>query len=196
MNRRLWRARLAGGLVAFLVLLMVGSAVGDEGIDVSEQWAYEPLEEGIEAETIAHLATRSGPSTEYRDTGTYRVKGETVRVLSVAYDVNDVCWLQCEVPYRNGLRRVYTGLKRFDTDSFDLYDLPVEEESQVQARTTAQTRARYGPGGGYGYYSDLTLKRRQIVTVLTVENDYAQVEWEGEIWHRAWVPVEGLTFLP
>jgi len=137
------------------------------------------LDGGVEALAIDNLATRSGPSTKYRETGTYRVKGQLVRVISLSYDENDLCWVQCEVTDRNKLRRVYTGLKRFDITSFDLDGVPVENPKDVDARAkvTTTSKAQYGPGDDYGAYSSLTVDKGQSVTIITVENGYAQVEW-------------------
>lgn len=149
----------------------------------------------VEGLAMEKLATRSGPATEYRETGTYEVKGESVRIISRAYDENDICWVQCEVLYRNELRRAYTGLKRFDTASFDLDDVPEEEPLGDQAAVTTTSEAMYGPGGGYATYTDLTVDRGQTVTLIAIENDYAQVEWETpEQCYRAWVPVGTLRY--
>jgi len=149
----------------------------------------------VEGLAIDRLATRSGPSTEYRETGTYQVKGEYVRILSLAYDRNDLCWVQCEVLYGNKLRRVYTGLKRFDTATFDLGSVPEEDPLGYQARVTATSKAMYGPGDGYATYAQLTVDKGQNVTVIAVENDYAQVEWTTSIQsYRAWVPLHTLRY--
>lgn len=43
------------------------------------------------------LATRSVPGTRFRDTGSFDVRGETVKILCRAYNHNDVCWVECEV---------------------------------------------------------------------------------------------------
>lgn len=149
----------------------------------------------IEALAIDDLATRSGPSTEYRETGSYPLKGDYVTLISVAYDKNDICWVQCEVPYKNTLRRIYTGLKRFDINSFDLDSVPEELPLEYQAKVTATSKAMFGPGDGYGTYDSLTVDKGQTVTIITIENDYAQVEWNTtKQSYRAWVPVRTLSY--
>lgn len=145
--------------------------------------------------TIDRLSTRSGPSTEYRETGTYYVEGESVRILSLAYDRNDICWVQCEVSYGSKLRRVYTGLKRFDTTTFDLATVPEETMLAEKAKVTATSKAMYGPGDGYATYTELTVDQGQTVAVIAIEAEYAQVEWTTDIQsYRAWVPVNTLRY--
>lgn len=149
----------------------------------------------VEARTIDKLATRSGPATEYRETGTYNVKGQYVRVLSLAYDRNGLCWVHCEVASGNKLRRVYTGLKRFDTGSFDVYGVPVEDPPDDRVRVLSTSKAMYGPGAGYDTYGSLTVDKGQTVTVIAIENGYAQVEWTTKIQsYRAWVPIHTLDY--
>lgn len=149
----------------------------------------------VEASVIEKLATRNGPSTDYRETGTYPVKGEQVRLISRAYDDNDICWVQCEVSYANKLRRVYTGLKRFDEATFDLGSVPEEVPQEREATVIRTSDAMYGPGDGYATYAELTVDYGQIVTVISEENDYAQVEWKTSAQsYRAWVPVHTLRF--
>ena len=153
-----------------------------------------PARTSVMALTIDNLSTRSGPSTKYADTGSYKVKGERVRIISVAYDAGKVGWAQCEVTYKNKLRRVYTGLKRFDAGSFDLNAVPIENPSDKSAKVTTASKALYGPGDGYDTYgSSLTLTKGQTVIVITTENGYAQVEWtaDNQI-NRAWVAVTAL----
>jgi len=147
----------------------------------------------VEALATDNLATRSGPATEYRETGTYQIKGEYVRLISLAYDKNGVCWVQCEVLYGNKLRRAYTGLSRFDTSAFDPGSLPEEGPTDDRAKVIATSKAMYGPGDGYDTYAALTVDKGQTVTVIAVENEYAQVEWTTSLQsYRAWVPADTL----
>jgi len=151
----------------------------------------------VQALAADSLATRSGPATQYRETGTYQVKGEYVRLVSLAYDGGGLCWVQCEVLYGNTLRRVYTGLQRFDAATFDLDGVPEEAPLGYQAKVTATSKAMYGPGDGYGAYAQLTVDKGQTVTVIAVESDYAQVEWTTSTQsYRAWVPAHTLEQVP
>ena len=151
----------------------------------------------IYAKTIDRLSTRSGPSTQYKDTGTYNdVMGTYVRVISRFDDAGGVCWLQCEIPVGSTLRRLYTGLKRFDTRTFDIDSVPLEEPYLFfQAKVVMTSKAMYGPGYGYNTYGSLTVDKGQTVTVVAIEDDYAQVEWEtAKQMYRAWVPVSTLVY--
>ena len=77
---------------------------------------------------ISKLATRTGPSTSFAEGGTYEVKGQYIRVLAKAYDrQNEIWWVKCEIPYRNELRVLWTGYKRFDPGSLPLESLPEEK---------------------------------------------------------------------
>ena len=114
-------------------------------------------------------------------------------MISFADDENERCWVQCEVPYKGKLRRVYTGLKRFDEDSFELYDQ--EYPSGEEAKVTATSKAMYGPGDGYDTYGSLRVDKGRTVTVITTENGYAQVEWAtASQRHRVWVPLDTLAY--
>lgn len=142
-----------------------------------------------------NLSTRSGPSTEYREAGIYKAKGEYVQLISLAYDVNDVCWVQCEVTYGNKLRRVYTGLERFDIITFDFGSVPEETPLDYQAKVIFTSKAMYGPGDHYGAYDRLTVDKGHTVTIIAIENDYAQVDWKtSKQSYRAWVPIRTLEY--
>ena len=81
---------------------------------------------------ISNLATRAGPGTEYADGGTYSMKGKSVRVLSRAWDErNEIWWVQCEIPYQGTTRVLWTGYKRFDSQSLPLESIPVESPGSV-----------------------------------------------------------------
>ena len=42
-------------------------------------------------------------------------------------DGGGVCWVQVEIPVGSTFRRLYTGAKRFDPATFDIYSVPLEE---------------------------------------------------------------------
>lgn len=129
--------------------------------------------------TIDNLATRSGPATEFSGLGTYKVKGQYVTLVDIAYDVNGVGWVQAEVPYGGALRRVYTGLKRFDTSTFDLSALRQETPLNQDAEVVRDVTPRYGPGTSYGSYGDtLSITGGTAVTLIAYEGDYAQVQFD------------------
>ena len=77
--------------------------------------------------TIDKLSTRKGPGTNYEEGGTYSVKNQWIKVLSKAWDQrNSIWWVKCEIPYRNKIRVLWTGYKRFDPGTLNLADLPEE----------------------------------------------------------------------
>ena len=93
---------------------------------------------------IMNISTRSGPSTHYQDTGTYKLKGQYLQILARAYDnENEIWWVKCVIP-SNG-RALWTGYKRFDHATLPLDIIPVEG-------------GYYDDGDDYGddsYYGDV-----------------------------------------
>lgn len=145
--------------------------------------------------TIDRLATRTGPSTDFTGGGAYQVKDQDIPIFSVAYDVNGVTWVQCEISYGGSLRRLYTGLKRFDATTVDLSKIRVESSytSARQARLLANATLRYGPGAAYGLYQQGA--ESQTVLVIYVENGWAQIQsTQAETPWRAWVSVNEIFY--
>ena len=144
------------------------------------------------------LATRTGPGTWYDEPGTFfssNYRETSVRVLSRAWDDrNSIWWLQVEF-YRNSmLYRAYTGLKRVDIDIDD-----VPEENVLGTAVTQRSAAGYwGPGTEYAA-SQYDIPSGISVTVLDIENNYAQVEfYDGRTAdrsyarRRAWIKTDYL----
>jgi len=149
-------------LIATLLLIMLSSA--------------EAASYGCDAYLKMALATRTGPGTWYDEPGTFfgsTYKETSVRVLSKAWDDrNSIWWLQVEF-YRNSmLYRAYTGLKRVE---IDINDVP--EEKVLGTAVTQRASAGYwGPGTDYAA-SQYDIPSGISVTVLDVENNYAQIEF-------------------
>lgn len=140
--------------------------------------------------------TRNGPGTGFRDTGSYTVKGGHVRVYSCAYDKSGDCWVQCDISYKNKLRRLYTRLEDIDAYSFDESDIPEEEPLGYKAKVTAVTKLLYGPGEEYDNYGNSFKSTKGAVVYITaIEGDYAQVQWtSSKQSYRVWVPTRILDY--
>lgn len=137
------------------------------------------------------LSTRNGPGTQYRETGTFDLRNEYIKVLSREWDVGNVCWVECEFQYRGKLIRVYTGLKRFDCA--DPSRIPSASPLYYTAKAIETVKALYGPGSSYLAYDQLYMDRGQTVDLLRVEGSYAQVEWTTSIQtYRVWVPLSAV----
>lgn len=80
--------------------------------------------QGGYALAIQKLATRTGPGTQYDEPGTFNVAGQWIHILAKHYDVNDVCWVKCEIPTSNGTIIAWTGWKRFDHSTLDINSVP------------------------------------------------------------------------
>ena len=82
---------------------------------------------GIYGLALQKLATRSGPGTQYYEKGTYFVAGQYIKILSRAWDSrNSIWWVKCEIPYKGEIRVLWTGYKRFDSNTVPLESIPVE----------------------------------------------------------------------
>jgi len=82
---------------------------------------------GVWARANQRLATRSGPSTRYEDTGTYFLQDMDVLVLSKHYDsYNGIWWVKCRIEDRGAYRYLWTGVKRFYDQDWLLSVLPTE----------------------------------------------------------------------
>lgn len=179
------------------LLLLVCMLVLGKGDIAGALATTSALDYPVEGLTIDKLSTRSGPGTHYRETGTYKVQDQYVPLFSVAYDGSGVCWVQCDIPYGNKLRRLYTGLKRFDASTFDLSSLPEEDpmDFDERVRVLVTSKALYGPGRAYDVYDKLTVDKGQRVTVIAIQEDYAQVEWTtSKQSYRAWVLLSTLDY--
>lgn len=136
------------------------------------------------------MATRSGPSTKYYETGSFFQYGASVKLFTRVYDnVNEIWWVQAEA-YENGsAMRVYTGSWRFA--DLNVYSLP-EEYALYYASLNRSCTLRMGPGDGYGYYKTSVVSG-QNVTVYNVENGWAQIECTiNGVRYRGWVEQSSL----
>ena len=146
----------------------------------------------VSAKLIDDLATRSGPSTSYTGCGSYKMKGQTVKVLSRAYDQGGVMWVEVEFSYGGGYRRAWTGAKRLNLSSAQLASLPEEDFSSYIGYGTlnSSTAPRFGPGNIYAAYGDRDYYRGNRVAVIDSLNGYYKVEsyhTDGKIL-RSWIP--------
>ena len=96
---------------------------------------------GLRVPLKMRLATRTGPSTNYTELGSYFQEGDYVTAISRAYDDrNGIWWVQVEYSYRGEMYRAYTGHKRV---SVNLYDLPQDSS--------------------YGYYSTKDMMKNGVI---------------------------------
>ena len=143
------------------------------------------------AKLVEDLATRTGPSTAYTGAGSYKMKGQTVTVLTRAYDNGGVMWVEIEFTYGGGYRRAWTGAKRLNLSSSQLKNLPEEDFSTYIGYGTMNTRTspRFGPGSIFATYGDRDLYRGDRVVVIAEIDGYYKVEcyYQNEIF-RSYVP--------
>lgn len=155
--------------------------------------AYEPGPYGYAVTAVLterHMATRSGPSTGYYETGSFYSRGDSVKLYSRVWDsVNEIWWVQAEAKESGQLKRVYTGSWRFSGQ--DLYDLP-EEYARYDATVSRGQTLRMGPGSGYAYYG-ASISSGKRVTVYNIENGWAQIECTvNGTRYRGWVEQSAL----
>ena len=130
------------------------------------------------ARLIEDLATRSGPSTTYTGCGSYRMKGQTVTVLSRAFDNGGVQWVEVEFMYNGGYRRAWTGVKRISISSSALSRLPEDNGASFlgYGTVTGRVSPRFGPSSMHAPYGDRDYVSGNQVAVIREENGYYLTE--------------------
>ena len=188
-------------LLLTLILLMLCSVTAATGEDATSS-ATLSADAGLATDGVLktlgkeRIFTRSGPDTDFRDTGTYTVEGGEVRVYSCAYDDSGDCWIQCDFPYKKKLRRLYTRLEDKDWACFDSSDIPLEAPLGYKAKVVAVAKLLYGPGEQYDTYGNgFKSSKGATVYITALEGEYAQVEWATtKQSYRVWVPTKILKY--
>lgn len=141
---------------------------------------------GVQAQLKMRLATRTGPSTNYTELGTYFSEGDWVTAVSRAWDKrNSIWWVQVEYTYRNEKYRAYTGLKRLD---MSLTAVP-EDVSRGFFTVGRNAYAWNGPGEDYNM-PNLTVPAGTYGEVWGEEYGYVQFEYYDEsrkLYRRVWL---------
>ena len=143
------------------------------------------------------LATRTGPSTDFTGAGSYKMKGQTVTVISRSYDRGGVLWVETEFRHGGGYRRAWTGAKRLNLSSGQIRNLMEWDTLAYYGAGTINTRVspRFGPGSWFSTYGDRDYFRGDRVTVIDEADGYYEVEsyhTDGHIL-RCWVPSSYVT---
>lgn len=147
---------------------------------------------GVQAKLLMRMATRSGPSTDFDELGSYYKAGHEVTALSITYDENDVPWVQVEFTYQGSLRRAYTGLKRVDVNPALLRT----ETALGEGVLIKQTTPRYGPGKQYAPRK-FNVRKDTTGTVYAIEDGWAQFEFYAKAdgcFYRVWVPESSVGY--
>ena len=80
---------------------------------------------GQYATATSKLSLRVEPFTTVADLGTYPLSGSRILLSGRYWDsANSIWWVQCSFDYRGQTITGWTGAKRFDSASYDLYALP------------------------------------------------------------------------
>lgn len=154
--------------------------------------------EGVSAQLLKAAATRSGPSNDYDEPGTFFSAGTYVNVISKAWDAeNAMWWYQIEFNYRGEWMRAYTPDNRVDLDP----NLVPTENADGDAREVlTDHRVYFGPGENFRMYkvSMLYEGSRAVIYGYEVVDGvlWAQIHYHdyaiGED-RRGWVPAEVLS---
>lgn len=147
---------------------------------------------GVEVQLKMKLATRTGPSTNYTELGTYFSEGDWLTAVSRAWDKrNSIWWVQVEFTYRGEKYRAYTGLKRLD---MSLTAVP-EDVSRGWYTVSRDACAWNGPGEDYNMLS-LTVPAGTYGEVWGEEYGYVQFEYydtDRSLYRRVWLESGALT---
>ena len=154
---------------------------------------YESRPEVSGAPLLTKLATRTGPGTEYEETGTFFIdswKKQIVRVTGKHWD-GSMWWVQ--VDFQNGKKakyRVWTGLKRVDVDIDKVRENTKRGLCHVEA-----TDAYAGPGTSYAKLGAVLFFEDEI-DYYTRENGFVEIDYydvNREIQRRVWVPQSAVS---
>ena len=154
--------------------------------------------EGVAAKLFKTAATRSGPSNDYDEPGSFFSKGTEVNVVSKAWDPeNSLWWFQIEFNYRGEWMRAYTPENRIDLDP-NL--VPTENDVGDAREVLYDQRVYFGPGEHYRMYKVSMLYKESRAVI------YGYEEVNGVLWaqihyhdyavnedRRGWVPAECLS---
>jgi len=152
----------------------------------------------IPAILLKTAATRSGPSNDYDEPGSFFSAGDEINVLSKAWDPeNELWWFQIEFNYRGELMRAYTPENRIALDP-DL--VPTENDEGDAREVLVDHRVYFGPGEHYRMYKVSMLYKESRAVI------YGYEEVDGVLWaqihyhdyaigedRRGWVPAEVLS---
>ena len=157
--------------------------------------------EGVVARLTKTAATRSGPSNDYDEPGSFFSSGTEINVISKAWDPeNELWWFQIEFNYRGEWMRAYTPENRIDLDP----DLVLTENDEGDAREVLyDQRVYFGPGEHFRMYKVSMLYKESRAVIYGFE------EVDGVLWaqihyhdyainedRRGWVPAECLSTWP
>ncbi len=156
----------------------------------------------LEASPNQRLALRSGPGTDYSEI--FSIDAGAVDDFAIYQQEKggSVMWGMIEFDSRYGRYRVYTGMKRIDTDADAV---PTGSPDGVYCSVGAQgARAYYGPGTHYAPVETRLPAWTEII-VFHEEQGYVMADFvlpdakddqydkEKKQLTRAWIPVEALS---
>ena len=177
-------------LVALLLALPAGS-LAYWNAEKGEMYMEDGELPTIYGTLNRRMATREGPSTKYREPGTFLQEGDEVQIISLTYDDNDVPWVQVDFYAGQKHYRAYTGLKRFD--GVEINSIPLEATLGLAVSLTGKVTPRHGPGSDYHEYNFTLGNSDRTYEMLEAENGYAMLQYyaQGEAtWYRVWVPMD------
>ena len=157
--------------------------------------------EGVAAKLLKAAATRSGPSNDYDEPGSFFSKGVEINVISKAWDPeNSLWWFQIEFSYRGEWMRAYTPENRIDLDPSLV---PTENDEGDAREVLYDQRVYFGPGENFRMYKVSMLYKESRAVI------YGYEEVDGVLWaqihyhdyainedRRGWVPAECLSTWP
>lgn len=156
-----------------------------------------PTKSGTPATLLKRIATRTGPSNNFDEPGSFFSAGDEVNVITKGWDSeNGIWWFQVEFKYGDEWYRAYTTAKRIDL-SPDL--VPSETTDPFSTEIGKETWVYYGPGTQYRKFTWSVAYEGYDVKVYNIEGDWAQIEYydyASESTRRGWVLLEKLKDQP
>lgn len=156
-----------------------------------------PTKSGTPATLLKRIATRTGPSNNFDEPGSFFSAGDEVNVITKAWDSeNGIWWFQVEFEYSDVWYRAYTPASRIDL-SPDL--VPTETTEPFSTLIGTETWVYFGPGTEYKKFGWSVAYEGYAVKVYNIEGDWAQIEYYDyatEANRRGWVLLERLKDQP
>ena len=154
-----------------------------------------PSTGGVITTLTSRAATRSGPSTNFDEPGSFFSSGDEVKAISKAWDAtNRLYWVQIEFQYRGEWYRAYTTDSRVNVELSFIPDEPALGDPLETRRMAEKTRVYFGPGTQYKMYTVSTLHADNPVDIYAIENGWVQIEYtdyglDDMPRRRGWVPL-------
>ena len=195
------KGRILMKRIVFLLVFALCLSLGMSALAAVSALSVGTLEP-LEARPNQKLALRSGPGTKYSEVFSIAASGVTDFAIYQQEKGGSAMWGMIEFDSRHGRYRVYTGMKRIDTDK-SLVPMG-NTEGVLCAVGRDGVRAYYGPGEYYAPVEERLPAWTEVI-VYHEENGWAMADFvlpgakddqydeDQKQLTRAWIPIWALS---